>query len=76
MPHPFMKMFERALAKSTVGDDVVYKQALKLKDKGYSPDEIYRVLTTLKNGMIADTDKEILTDAVEKFSEFVDLDDE
>jgi len=68
MPHPFAKMFNTALKKSTIEDNLVLKEAEKLKDKGYSPEEIHRVLVSAGIGLIDDTESKIVAEAVEEFS--------
>ncbi len=72
MSHPFTKIFDTALRKSTPMDNVVLTEAEKLKGKGYSAQEIYGVLVKLKQELIADADVEIVEEAVEAFAEFVD----
>ena len=72
MAHPFAKMFETALKKSTVQDNLVLKEAEKLKEKGYSPEEIHRVLVGVGSGRIDDAESEIVADAIESFSRYVE----
>ncbi len=64
-------MFYKALMKSTALDNFVLKEALKLKEKGYSADEIYKVLVELQKGLIDDTDSEIVGEAVEEFESYI-----
>ena len=52
MAHPFTKMFDLALKKSTELDNQVLKEAEKLREKGYSPQEIYTVLVKLQKSVI------------------------
>ncbi len=68
MAHPFEKMFETALKRSTEDDNLVLLEAEKLLKKGYSVDEIHTVLVKLKNSLIEDADVAILKEAVEEFS--------
>lgn len=68
MAHPFEKLFELALKKSTGGENYVLNEAEKLKEKGYPVDEIYTVLKKLRNSLIQDADVEIVTEATEEFS--------
>lgn len=75
MAHPFTKMFDTALRSSTELDNRVLIAAEKLKEKGYSVDEIYTVLIKLQKSLIDKTESEIVAEAVEEFSRFVDLDD-
>lgn len=67
MTHPFEKMFEKALKHSTREDNKVLLEAEKLSAKGYARTEIVDVLTKLKKSLIADSDVEILADALEEF---------
>lgn len=71
MAHPFAKKFETALRTSTPLDNKVLEEAEKLKEKGYSTQEIYEVLVTLTKGCIDDTETEILTEAAEEFSRYL-----
>ena len=68
MAHPFEKLFELALKKSTREENYVLNEAEKLKEKGYPVDEIYTVLKKLRNSLIQDADVEIVTEATEEFS--------
>ena len=68
MAHPFEKLFELALKKSTREENYVLNEAEKLKEKGYPVDEIYTVLKKLQNSLIQDADVEIVTEATEEFS--------
>jgi hypothetical protein len=70
MTHPFSKMFETALKKSTPEDNYVLDEAEKLKKKGYSVEEIYTVLKKLHGSLILDEDREILFEALEEFSRY------
>ena len=72
MAHPFEKIFDAALKKSTPMDNVVLTEAKKLKRKGYSLREIYEVLLKLKQGLIDDKDSEIVAEAAEEFEKNVD----
>jgi hypothetical protein len=76
MAHPFTKMFDTALRHSTPLDNRVLVEAEKLKDKGYSVDEIYTVLVKLQKSLIDKTESEIVAEAVEEFSRFVETFDE
>lgn len=67
MSHPFTKMFENALRKSTPLDNLVLVEAEKLRDKGYSENEIYTVLVKLQKGLIDKDESEIVKEAVEEF---------
>ncbi|MBP9836638.1 MAG: hypothetical protein KBC78_02270 [Candidatus Pacebacteria bacterium] len=73
MAHPFTKMFDLALKKSTELDNQVLKEAEKLREKGYSPQEIYTVLVKLQKSLIDKEESEIVKEAVEEFEKYVDL---
>lgn len=74
MAHPFTKMFDLALKKSTELDNQVLKEAEKLREKGYSPQEIYTVLVKLQKSLIDKGESEIVGEAVEEFERYVDID--
>jgi hypothetical protein len=76
MAHPFTKMFDTALRSSTELDNRVLIEAEKLKEKGYSVNEIYTVLVKLQKSLIDTTESAIVAEAVEEFSRFVDLDED
>ena len=69
MAHPFEKMFMAALRKSTEMDNVVLKEALKLRDKGYAETEIAGVLKNLQAGLINDDQAEIVGEALAEFAD-------
>lgn len=69
MAHPFSKMFEKALKKSSLEDNLVLEKAEELKKKGYSITEIYEVLSKLHGSLIRDADIEIVGQALEEFKE-------
>lgn len=72
MSHPFSKLFEKALAKSRGDENVVLGEAEKLRERGYSPREIYDVLDTLKKQLIADADVAIVREALEEFGQYLE----
>lgn len=72
MSHPFEKMFDRAIKKSTPLDNAVLAEAEKLREKGYSPDEIMTVLRKLHKSLIDKDEAEVVGEAVEEFSRYVD----
>lgn len=76
MSHPFEKMFEKAIAKSRGDDNHVLGEAERLKELGYAPLEIYTVLKKLKAALISPADEVIVEEALEEFSQHVDLDDD
>jgi hypothetical protein len=66
MAHPFAKMFETALNKSSLIDNCVIDEAQKLIDRGYARSEVCNVLTALYHGRIDSTQSLILKDACEE----------
>ncbi len=76
MSHPFERMFEKALAKSKGDENHVLGKAEELKEKGYAVKEIYDVLSKLQKSLVSDADRAIVAEAVEEFSQYLDLDDE
>lgn len=76
MAHPFETMFEKVLTKSRGDENHVLGRAEDLREKGYSPREIYDALLRLKKSLVSDADEAILAEAIEEFSQHVDLDDE
>lgn len=63
MAHPFEKMFDAALKKSTPELNVVEKEARKILEKGYRQEEICAVLLKLEKSLIDDREIEIIHDA-------------
>lgn len=76
MAHPFTKMFETALRKSSSLENVVLEEAETLKEKGYSVEEIYEVLTAFAKGRLDESEIEIIEEAVEEFGRHRDIDDD
>ncbi len=74
MAHPFSKLFELALKKSTPDENYVLAEAEKFLEKGYSAKEIFDVLVQLRKSLISDRDVDILAEACEEFSRHVELD--
>lgn len=72
MAHPFSIMFEKALKKSTPEENLVLEEAEQLRKKGYSVQEIYEVLQELHHELVQDKDIEIVGEAAEEFSKYVD----
>ncbi len=75
MSHPFEKIFEKSIAKSRGDENHVLGEAEKMREKGYSPDEIFTVLKKLHTTLISDADRAILSEAVEEFSRHIDTQD-
>ena len=71
MAHPFNRQLNLALNKSTPEENLVLKEAEKIKDKGYRPEEILEVLKKLHFGLLDDTESEIVGKAVEEFSRHI-----
>ena len=67
MAHPFEKIFEKALKKSSTSENHVLSIAERLRQKGYAHDEILKVLNTLQNSLIDDDEAEIVQDAIDAF---------
>lgn len=74
MAHPFLKMFDKALAKSTAEINAVYGVAEMFREKGYRPQEIYDVLTALHKSLIDETEAAVVHEALTEFSQYVDQD--
>jgi hypothetical protein len=72
MAHPFEKMFDKALKKSTLEYNEVLVEAEKLKTKGYRVEEIATVLTKLHKSLIDKTEAEIVGEAAEEFSRYLE----
>lgn len=73
MAHPFEKIFETALKRSTPEENAVLIEAEKILKKGYAPAEIFTVLTKLKQSLVLDEDERIVAEAVEEFSRHLDI---
>ncbi len=69
--HPFEKMFEKALRKSTSEENLVVEEAEALYKKGYSPDEIHSVLIHLRDALINDADVELVSEAVDSIDRYL-----
>ena len=69
MAHPFEKMFERALKKCAGEYEIVFDEAVKLREKGYSHAEILGVLTKLQKSLIDEKEAEIIQDTIDAFED-------
>ena len=69
MAHPFEKLFENALRKSTLFENEVTIAAEKLIEKGYRSDEVCTVLLKLEKSLIDDDEVAIVRDAHEEVCE-------
>jgi len=77
MAHPFEKMFDKALAKSTEFDNAVLTEAERLQEKGYSSIEIAGILDKLARSLIDEKEAKIVIEALEEFKHYLpDADDE
>lgn len=72
MAHPFSTLLEKALKKSTSEDNLVLAEAQVLRKKGYSVHEIYEVLQKLHQGLVQDKDRDIVGEAAEEFSKYIE----
>ena len=61
-------MFYKALKSSTLDNNLVLEEAVKLREKGYSEAEITSVLTRLQKSLIDDTEAQIVQEALEDFN--------
>jgi hypothetical protein len=71
MAHPFEKMFEKALRKSSPDENLVLVEAEELRRKGYSVEEIYSVLTHLRDALIPDLERSILVETCDEFEKYL-----
>ncbi|MDB5225528.1 MAG: hypothetical protein JWL87_480 [Candidatus Adlerbacteria bacterium] len=71
MAHPFSKLFDAALRKSTPEDNVLLKEAELLRAKGYSVEEIHGVLLKMQQGLVRDQDQEVAQEAAEEISRYL-----
>jgi hypothetical protein len=69
MAHPFEKLFEKALKKSTVDENLVTKEAEKVLEKGYRREEVCAVLLKLEKSLIDDAEARIVEEAREEVCE-------
>lgn len=72
MAHPFSKLFDAALKKSTTMDNRVLAEAEQLRAKGYSTQEIYEVLRKMEKALVRSEDEEVLKEAAEEMSRYLD----
>lgn len=67
-----MKMFDKALKKSTPEDNEVLYLAEKLKEKGYSAAEIFGVLDKLQKSLIDQTEAGVVGEAAEEMGRYLE----
>ncbi len=72
MHHPFEKLFDDALRKSTDGENLIADVAFDLKGKGYQPSEIYLALRHFEHGLIQDRDIALAKAALEELAPFAE----
>ncbi len=75
MAHPFEKIFEKTISKSKGDENHVLGEAERLMELGYAPIEIFTVLKKLKQSLIVEAEEKIVGEALEEFTQYVDLDD-
>ncbi len=75
MSHPFERMFEKALKKSSPEENLIIKEAAKLIEKGYRAEEVCEVLLKLEKSLIDDAEAELVREAREEVCEEKDLDE-
>jgi len=71
MTHPWERMFTKALRKSSEDENLVLEEAEDLRQKGYGVEEIYSVLTHLRDALIQDKEVAIVSEAAEEFSKYL-----
>lgn len=71
MAHPFSKLFDAALKKSTPTDNQLLKEAELLKAKGYGVEEIHSVLVKMRQELVRDEDYEVAREAAEEMSRYL-----
>jgi hypothetical protein len=69
MAHPFAKLFEASLSKSTTHQNLVLKKAQEFINKGYRREEVCEVLEKVARGRIDDTETRIVREAIEAISD-------
>lgn len=72
MAHPFSKLFDAALKRSTQDDNQVLKEAEQLRAKGYGVEEIHEVLAKMRQELIRDEDHEVAKEAAEEMSRYLE----
>jgi hypothetical protein len=66
MAHPFEKLFDLALRKSTKDDNLVLTKAAELIEKGYRLEEVCNVLVKLEKSLVDDREAGIVREAREE----------
>lgn len=71
MAHPFTKIFDQALSKSSAEENFVLSEAEKIIKKGYSAQEVFDVLTKLQKSLIDKNEADIVSEAAEEISRYL-----
>lgn len=71
MAHPFTKIFDQALSKSSAEENFVLSEAEKIIKKGYSAQEVFDVLTKLQKSLIDKNEADIVAEAAEEISRYL-----
>ncbi len=69
MAHPFIKLFDAALKKSTPEDNAVYRVAAGLIEKGYRPAEVLECLVRLEKSLLDPAEAAVVAEAREVLGE-------
>ncbi len=69
MAHPFIKLFDKALRKSTTDDNEVLRVAEGLIEKGYRPAEVLECLERLEKSLIDPKESAVVAEAREILAE-------
>ncbi len=71
MAHPFEKLFDAAIKKSTELDNQVLNEANRLLAKGYQGKEIALVLMKLQKSLIDTTQAAVVLEALTEFEQYL-----
>jgi hypothetical protein len=71
MAHPFSKLFDTALRRSTPADNRLLREAELLRAKGYGAEEIHAVLLKMQQALLRDEGHEIAKEAAEEMSRYL-----
>jgi hypothetical protein len=71
MAHPFSKLFDAALRRSTPADNRLLREAELLRAKGYGAEEIHAVLLKMQQALLRDEGHEIAKEAAEEMSRYL-----
>lgn len=69
MKHPFTKLLETALAKSSSEDNLLTREVEKILEKGYSEKELYSVLLHMKKGRLDDGEVALIEETLKEVCE-------